>query len=101
MEEGVNNLKYEHILVLFTNDLLKEESPLPDFLEKEGSFDLLSPPTYTLSGRIRYKTMLKAKGLESDAVILVCSGLSGKNAFQIFIGVSWAKCRVNLLYKSI
>ena len=90
-------------LVLFTADLLKESSAFPGLLEKDGKFELMLAAGYSgRSEKIRYSTILKAKGLESDIVILVCSPLTNKrNIFQLFIGASRAKCRVYVLVKQI
>lgn len=98
-EKGLGRVKNENCLVLFTADLLREKSPLPLMMEKDGVFELLTADNYSKpSGNIRYTTMLKAKGLERDVVILVSSSLTDRrNMFQIFIGASRARAKVCLL----
>ncbi|HLP73889.1 MAG TPA: NERD domain-containing protein [Bacteroidales bacterium] len=97
-EKGINGLNPQDILVLFTSDLLKDEAAMKAVISESADYQLLSSSDYKGNGKIRYTTMLRAKGLESDAVILVCSSLKGKNAFQVFIGASRARCRVHMFY---
>lgn len=98
-EKGLGGLKNENCLVLFTADLLREGSEIKALLEQESGFELATPGNYsTRSDKIRYTTMLKAKGLERDVVILVGSSLEDRrNQFQVFIGASRAKAKVCLL----
>jgi KaiC/GvpD/RAD55 family RecA-like ATPase len=100
-EKSVSGLSSEKIITLFTAGLLKKESPFPDMLEKEGSFEILNASNNSVqSDKTRYTTILKAKGLERDVVILVCPQVADKrNIFQLFIGASRAKCRVYLVLK--
>ena len=98
-EKGLGGVKNENCIVLFTADLLMEGSELLSAIRQDEGFDLLAPGNYTIiSGKARYTTMLKAKGLERDVVILVSSPLSDRrNQFQVFIGASRAKAKVWLL----
>lgn len=98
-EKSLSGIQPENIITLFTADLLKKESPFIPLLEKEAGFELINPASYSArSDKIKYTTILKAKGLERDVAILVCSSVSDKkNIFQLFIGASRAKCRVYLL----
>lgn len=98
-ETGANGLRPQNILVLFSSDLLRDDSLMKEAVFQNNDFQHFVSSDYQISGpKIRFTTMLKAKGLESDAVILVCSGLTGKNVFQIFIGASRARCRVHIFY---
>ena len=68
-ENGLGGIRNENRIVLFTSDLLKEGSPFPALLGQDGQFELLAPDNYAEApDKIRHTTMLKAKGLESDAV---------------------------------
>ena len=100
-EKALSTGSPANMAVLFTADLLKKESPFPALLESENSFEMLNAQNLSLSSqKIRYTSILKAKGLEWDIVFLVCSPLtSEKNIFQAFIGTSRAKGRVYLLAK--
>ncbi len=100
-EKGPGGIRAEDCLVLFTWDLLRKDSPFVQILEHEESFGLLKPDNYRSSSvKIRYTTMLKAKGLEKDVVVLVSSSLrDAKNSFQVFIGASRAKVKLYLLYE--
>jgi hypothetical protein len=97
-ETGANGLRTQNILLLFSSDLLRDGSLMKEAVFQNNDFQHFVSSDYQSSAsKLRFTTMLKAKGLESDAVILVCSGLTGKNVFQIFIGASRARCRVYLL----
>lgn len=98
-EKGFGDIRNENCIVLFTSDLLREGSPFPALLGQDGQFELLAPDNYSAaSDRIRYTTMLKAKGLERDVVILVSSAPTDKKIlFQLFIGASRAKAKAYLL----
>lgn len=98
-EKSVSGLSSEKIITLFTAGLLKKESPFPDLIEKDGSFGILNASNNAVqSDKTRYTTILKAKGLERDVVILVCPHIADKrNIFQLFMGASRAKCRVYIL----
>ena len=100
-EKGSGGIRAEYCLVLFTSDLLRKDSPFVQILEHDESFELLKPDNYrSPSVKIRYTTMLKAKGLEKDVVVLVSSSLrDAKNSFQVFIGASRAKVKLYLLYE--
>jgi hypothetical protein len=100
-EKALSTGSPANMAVLFTADLLKKESPFPALLESENSFEMLNAQNLSLpSQKMRYTSILKAKGLEWDIVFLVCSPLtSEKNIFQAFIGASRAKGRVYLLAK--
>ena len=99
-EKSLSGISSENIVTLFTAGLLKKESRFPQLLESDGSFELLNSSGYAVySDNIRYTTILKAKGLERDVVILVCSSISDKKSiFQLFIGASRAKCKIYLLF---
>ena len=101
-ETGPGGIRSEDCLVLFTWDLLQKESPFVQVLEHEESLELLKPDNYgSSSAKIRYTTMLKAKGLEKDVVVLVSSSLrDAKNSFQVFIGASRARGKVVMLYNN-
>ena len=101
-ETGPGGIKAEDCLVLFTWDLLRKESPFVQILEKDEGFELLKPDNYcSSSAKIRYTTMLKAKGLEKDIVVLVRSSpRDAKNSFQIFIGASRARGKIVMLYSN-
>jgi hypothetical protein len=101
-EKSLSGIPSENIITLFTADLLKKESPFPLLLKEDGNFELLSSSDYVIkSDKIRFTTILKAKGLERDVVILVCSPISDKkNIFQLFIGASRAKVKIVLLYQN-
>jgi len=88
--------------VLFTWDLLRKDSPFVQILEHEESLELLKPDNYgSSSAKIRYTTMLKAKGLEKDVVVLISSSLcNAKNSFQIFIGASRARGKIVMLHNN-
>ena len=98
-ETAVSGIGPESIMVLFSFDLLKESSPFPALLAVDDVFELLSPDNcLEHTGKIRYTTVLKAKGLERDVIILVCSSLKQKlNTYQLFIGASRARCKVYIL----
>jgi len=98
-EKGLGGVRNENCIVLFTSDLLREGSPFPALLGKDGQFELLAPGNYSAApDKIRYTTMLKAKGLERDVVILVSSPPTDKKIlFQLFIGASRVKAKVYLL----
>jgi hypothetical protein len=100
-EKGPGGIRAEDCQVLFTWDLLRKDSPFVQILEQEESFELLTPDNCGSSSvKIRYTTMLKAKGLEKDVVVLVSSSLhDAKNSFQIFIGASRAKAKLYLLHE--
>ena len=87
------------IMVLFSFDLLKEPSPFTELLAAESAFELLRPDNCgEQTDKIRYTTVLKAKGLERDVIIIVCSSLRHHlNSYQLFIGASRAKAKVYLL----
>ncbi|MGI6311606.1 MAG: NERD domain-containing protein [Bacteroidales bacterium] len=98
-EKGLGGTENENCIVLFTADLLRERSGIRALLEQDEGFELLTPENYSVkSARIRYTTMLKAKGLERDVVVLVSSPLTDRrNQFQVFIGASRARGKVVLL----
>ena len=98
-EKGLGGTENENCIVLFTADLLRERSEIRALLEQDEGFELLTPENYSVkSARIRYTTMLKAKGLERDVVVLVSSPLTDRrNQFQVFIGASRARGKVVLL----
>ena len=81
------------------HDLSGKESLFPPFPEEDGGFELLTAGNYkNASEKIRYTTMLKAKVLERDVVILIASSAAGRhNAFHVFIGASRAKAKVWML----
>ena len=101
-EMGLGGIKAEDCLVLFTWDLLRKDSPFVQILEHEESLELLKPDNYgSSSAKIRYTTMLKAKGLEKDVVVLISSSLcNAKNSFQIFIGASRARGKIVMLHNN-
>jgi len=86
-------------IALFSADLLKEESQCVELLANDTAFELLHQGNWKIqSDKIRYTTMLKAKGLEWDIVFIVCSNpIERKDYFQLFIGASRAKVKVFLL----
>jgi DNA polymerase III delta prime subunit len=98
-EKSLGGTESENCIVLFTADLLRERSEIRALLEQDEGFELLTPENYSVkSARIRYTTMLKAKGLERDVVVLVSSPLTDRrNQFQVFIGASRARGKVVLL----
>lgn len=98
-EKSLGGTESENCIVLFTADLLRERSGIRALLEQDEGFELLTPENYSVkSARIRYTTMLKAKGLERDVVVLVSSPLTDRrNQFQVFIGASRARGKVVLL----
>jgi hypothetical protein len=99
-EKSLSGIPSENIITLFTADLLKKDSPFPDLLEKDGGFELLNASGYSSqTDKIRYTTILKAKGLERDVVVLVSSDCTDRrNQFQIFIGASRARVKAILIY---
>ncbi|HNY14823.1 MAG TPA: NERD domain-containing protein [Bacteroidales bacterium] len=101
-EKGLGGIRNENCIVLFTSDLLREGSPFPALLSQDGQFELLVPDNYASTpDKIRYTTMLKAKGLERDVVILVSSAPADKKiSFQLFIGASRAKAKLVLLHNT-
>jgi len=101
-EKAVSGFDHENIMVLFSFDLLKEPSPFTALLSADSAFELLCPENCREhSDRIRYTTILKAKGLERDVIILVCSSMKQKlNAYQLFIGASRARCKVYILIQN-
>lgn len=98
-EKGLGGIGNDNCIVLLTHELIREGSPLLPLLKQDESFELLTPEKSSVkSTKIRYTTMLKAKGLERDVVMLVSSPLSNRrNQFQVFIGASRAKAKVWLL----
>lgn len=102
-EKGLGGVKCENCIVLFTADLLKEVSEIRALLEQDGGFELVTSGNYSVpSGKMRYTTMLKAKGLERDVVVLVCSPLTDRrNQFQVFIGASRARAKIRLLVREL
>ena len=98
-EKAVSGFGLESIMVLFSFDLLKEPSPFTSLLAAENAFELLRPDNCgEHTNKIRYTTVLKAKGLERDVIIIVCSSLRHHlNSYQLFIGASRAKAKVYLL----
>jgi len=98
-EKAVSGFGPESIMVLFSFDLMKGSSPFPALLAVDDAFELLRPENCgEHTGKIRYTTVLKAKGLERDVIILVCSSLKQKlNTYQLFIGASRARCKVYIL----
>jgi len=98
-EKAVSGFGPESILVLFSFDLLKEPSTFSALLAAESAFALLRPGNCgEQTDKIRYTTVLKAKGLERDVIILVCSSLNQRlDTYQLFIGASRARARVYLL----
>jgi len=98
-EKAVSGFGPESIMVLFSFDLMKGSSPFPALLVVDYAFELLRPENCgEHTGKIRYTTVLKAKGLERDVIILVCSSLKQKlNTYQLFIGASRARCKVYIL----
>jgi len=99
-EQTLSQCTPENMVVLFTADLLKEDSPLKEIIKKESTLELLTIDNLdNPSGKVRYTTALRAKGLEWDTVFLVCSSLTEiKNLFQLFIGASRAKGKVYVFY---
>jgi len=101
-EQTLSKCTPENMVVLFTADLLKEDSPLKEIIKKESILELLTIDNLNNpSGKVRYTTALRSKGLEWNSVFLVCSSLSDtKNLFQLFIGASRAKGKVYVIYFS-
>jgi len=99
-EKTLSHISSENMVILFTADLLKDGAPLKEILKAESVFEVLSNDNLDKpSEKIRYTTALRAKGLEWDAVFLVCSSLTDpKNLFQLFIGASRAKGKVYVIY---
>jgi hypothetical protein len=99
-EMAHTHCKPENMIALFTADLLKQDSILRELLRNESILELLTTENlYQPSGKVHYTSALRAKGLEWDAVFLVCSSLTHpKNLFQLFIGVSRAKGKVYVIY---
>jgi hypothetical protein len=99
-EKAISHCTSENMMALFTADLLKEDSPLKEIIKKEATLELLTIDNLdNPSGKVRYTTALRAKGLEWDTVFLVCSSLTDpKNLFQLFIGASRAKGKVYVMY---
>lgn len=98
-EKAVSGFGPESIMVLFSFDLLKEPSAFTALMEANSSFEQFRPDNFReQADKIRYTTVLKAKGLERDVIILVCSSLKQKlNTYQLFIGASRARCKVYIL----
>ena len=98
-EKAVAGFGPESIRVLFSFDLMMGSSPFPALLAVDDAFELLRPENCgEHTGKIRYTTVLKAKGLDRDVIILVCSSLKQKlNTYQLFIGASRARCKVYIL----
>jgi len=68
-EKALSHCTSENMVALFTADLLKEDSPLKAIIEKEASLELLTIDNLDKpSGRVRYTTALRAKGLEWDVL---------------------------------
>ena len=99
-EKGLGGTGNEKCIVLLTHDLLREGSALLPLLKNDEAFELVTQDNYAIkSDRIRYTTMLKAKGLERDVVVLVSSMLVKRwNQFEVFIGASRARGKIDLLY---
>ena len=99
-EKGLGGIENDKCMVLLTHDLLREGSALLPILKQDEAFELVNPDNYSVkSNKIRYTTMLKAKGLEKDVVVLVSSTLAKRrNQFEVFIGASRARGKVVLLY---
>ena len=99
-EKGLGGTGNDNCIVLLTHDLIREGSPLLPLLRQDESFGFVTPDNYSVkSGKIRYTTMLKAKGLERDVVVLVSSALSKRrNQFEVFIGASRARGKIVLLH---
>ena len=102
-EQTLNLCTPENMVVLFTADLLKEDSPLKEIIIQESTMELLTIDNLdNPSGKVRYTTALRAKGLEWDTVFLVCSFLTNpKILFQLFIGASRAKGKVYVIYENL
>ncbi len=98
-EKAVSGFGPESIMVLFSFDLLKEPSPFTELLAAESEFELLRPDNSAeQTDKVRYTTILKAKGLERDVIILVCSSLNQRlDTYQLFIGASRARAKIVLL----
>jgi hypothetical protein len=99
-EMTLTHCKPGNMVALFTADLLKEGAPLKSLLEVEPALEMLTIENLDKpSEKVHYTTALRSKGLEWDAVFLVCSSLTDpKNSFQLFIGASRAKGRVYVIY---
>ena len=91
-----------NMAVLFSADLLKDDSPIPGFLNSESDFELLLPENYTNnSDKIHYTRALKSKGLEWDVVFLVCSDIRDPLIqYQLFIGASRCRVKVSIIHFS-
>lgn len=98
-EKTIAGLCSDSILTLFSFDLLKNTSSFLTMLSEDSSFELLTADNCSASSdKIRFTSILKAKGLERDVVILVCSSaVDHLSVYQIFIGASRAKVKVHLL----
>jgi hypothetical protein len=98
-ERSIGGVEAGKIAVLLSSDLFRAESPVRQLLEADAGYELLTGENYSLaSQKIRFTSMLKAKGLEWDVVILVCSDAGDrKKMFQLFIGASRAKAKVGLI----
>jgi len=102
-ETSPGGVRRKDCLVLFTYDLLLEGSPFLPVLDHDDNFQLLKPADYgSGSETFKFTTMLKAKGLERDIVVLVSSSIADHmNQFQIFIGASRAKSLIYVFEKII
>ncbi len=101
-ERYSGGLASERIAVLFASSLLKEGSGLQPLLEDDGEFEQMTDSNYSdPSCKTRYTTILRAKGLEWDVVVLVLSDVDDKKKmFELFIGASRAKARVYILMEA-
>ncbi|MFP4367575.1 MAG: NERD domain-containing protein [Bacteroidales bacterium] len=91
----------KNMAVLVAAELLKEDSGFLSEISNDGGFEMLTPENLSIMPeKIRYTTMLKAKGLEWDVVFLVCTTLTDSSKiFQTFIGASRAKCKMFVISK--
>lgn len=88
--------------VLVSAELMKDGSEFLSEVKNDGRFEMLTPENLSIMPeKIRYTTMLKAKGLEWDTVFLVCSDpQDNRNVFQTFIGASRARLSLFIIVKT-
>lgn len=101
-ELALDTASKNNIMVLLASDLFKAGSELKAALAANPEFELMVPVNYEQpSNKIRFTSILKSKGLEWDAMILVFSSLSdAKSQYQLFVGASRGKGKVYIVFKN-
>lgn len=99
-ETLLGRLTPHDMVILFTADLLKENSPFLPLLKEEQQYEVLNCDNLNaITSKIHCSTALKVKGLEWNVVFLICSSITDKkNLFQLFIAASRAKVKVYIIH---